>query len=123
MPAIVFSGDILTAFDSTDHNTIHKANKETNKPIKTQLATMKDYYEKRANIIINNEHSTPTFDFTHAGLQGATRTPSDVYNVMQHTLQPVTNVWNAQGTGYRLKKRDKPLYLGRQHIPNSKKSN
>ena len=97
MPAVLASMDILTAFDSTDHNTIHKANEENNKPINTQLATMKDYYETTANITSNNEHSTTIPDFNHGGIQGATRTPAEFNNVIQHTMQPVVNKWNAQG--------------------------
>ena len=115
-PAVVVSKDTLTAFDSTDHNAIHNANRHNTKPIKTKLAPMRDYYQKTANVTRNNTHSTPTFRHSRGGIQRVARTPVEFNNFIDYIMQPITNKWHAQGTGYRLNGKESNRFIWADNI-------
>ena len=100
--ALMFSGDIEYAFDSTKHDLINDANKANNKPPKTRLATLKDYHDKTGTITINNTHVTKTFKITRGGMQGGTRTPKEFNNCINFALKPVITKWYLTDIGFKL---------------------
>lgn len=59
--AVILSVDIKTAFDKTEHDSLHRANRALQITLLAQLPCMKDYAEKTATFTLPGGHTTLPF--------------------------------------------------------------